>query len=62
MSLKKIISSKRSCAQNGESYKAETQALFANSSLGKYTAGKKVYVKFNPQDKTQVALIGSAEE
>jgi hypothetical protein len=48
--------------QNGESYKAETQALFANSSLGKYTAGKKVYVKFNPQDKTQVALIGSAEE
>ncbi len=45
----------------GETYKAETQALIANASLPKYAAGKKVYVKFNPQDKSQIALIRSAE-
>jgi hypothetical protein len=46
---------------NGLPYQAETQALFANTSLYKYAVGKKVYVKFNPQDKTQVALVRSAE-
>jgi hypothetical protein len=45
----------------GEAYQAETQALIANASLPKYAAGKKVYVKFNPQDKTQIALMRSAE-
>ncbi len=46
---------------NGSPYQAETQALIANASLHKYAAGKKVYVKFNPQDKTQVTLDRSAE-
>jgi hypothetical protein len=45
----------------GSSYRAETQALIANASLPKYVAGKKVYVKYNPQDKAQVALLRSAE-
>lgn len=45
----------------GEPFLAETQSLFSNSSLPKYQAGKMVKVKFNPQDRTQVALIGSAE-
>jgi hypothetical protein len=43
------------------SYQAETQALIANASLPKYAVGKKVYVKFNPQDKSQIALMRSAE-
>jgi hypothetical protein len=47
--------------ENQESYKAETQALIANASLPKYAVGKKVYIKFNPQDRTQVALLRSAE-
>jgi hypothetical protein len=47
--------------QNQEPYKAETQALIANASLHKYTAGKRVYIKFNQQDKTQVTLLRSAE-
>ncbi len=46
---------------NGSPYQAETQALFANTSLYKYAVGKQVYVKFNPQDKTQVAIVRSAE-
>jgi hypothetical protein len=47
--------------QNQEAYKAETQALIANASLPKYAVGKKVYIKFNPQDRTQVVLMRSAE-
>lgn len=47
--------------QNGQPYKAETQALFVNASLPKYQKGKKVIVKFNPQDRTQVALIRSMD-
>ncbi len=41
----------------GESFQAEAQNTFMNAGLHKYTVGKKVTVKFNPQDKTQVALI-----
>lgn len=48
--------------ENQEAYKAETQALIANASLQKYAVGKKVYIKFNPQDRTQVALMRAAEE
>jgi hypothetical protein len=44
-----------------EPYQAETQALIANASLPKYAIGKKVYVKFNPLDKSQMALMRSAE-
>jgi hypothetical protein len=47
--------------KDGQSFTAETQALFSNASLHKYTVGKKVYVKINPQDRTQVALDRSAE-
>lgn len=46
----------------GRSYHAETQAMFMNSGLHKYTVGKKVIVKFNPQEITQVALVGATEE
>lgn len=46
----------------GEPYQAETQAMFVNSGLHKYTVGKKVVVKFNPKDKMQVALIGAFEQ
>lgn len=44
-----------------EPYTAETQAMIANASLPKYAVGKKVYIKFNPQDKMQVVLLRSAE-
>ncbi len=43
----------------GEPFNAETQASFANSALHKYAVGKKVIVKFNPQDRTQVAIVRS---
>ncbi len=46
---------------NGLHYQAEAQALFSNASMHKYTVGKKVYVKLNPLDKTQIALDRSAE-
>lgn len=46
---------------NGLPFQAETQALFANASLHKYAVGKKIYVKFNPQDRTQVSVDRSAE-
>jgi hypothetical protein len=46
---------------NGSHYQAETQASFSNASMHKYAVGKKVYVKFNALDKTQVALLRSAE-
>ncbi len=41
----------------GEPFQAEAQNTFMNAGLHKYTVGKKVTVKFNPQDKTQVALV-----
>lgn len=43
----------------GEPFTAETQASFANSALHKYAVGKKVIVKFNPLDRTQVAIVRS---
>ncbi len=43
----------------GEPFNAETQASFANSALHKYAVGKKLIVKFNPQDRTQVAIVRS---
>ncbi|MBK8825089.1 MAG: hypothetical protein IPN58_21530 [Anaerolineales bacterium] len=47
--------------KDGQIFPVETQALFANASLHKYAVGKKVYVKIDPQDRTQVALDRSAE-
>jgi len=41
----------------GEPFQAEAQNTFMNSGLHKYTVGKTVTVKFNSQDKTQVALV-----
>lgn len=41
----------------GEPFQAEAQNTFMNAGLHKYTVGKTVTVKFNPQDKTQVALV-----
>jgi len=46
----------------GEPYEGVTQGLFSNNGLQKYTAGKKVKVKINPQDKSQIALVGPADE
>ena len=43
--------------KSGELFHAEAQNTFMNAGLHKYTVGKKVTVKFNPQDKTQVALV-----
>ncbi|MBK8784472.1 MAG: hypothetical protein IPO22_22355 [Anaerolineales bacterium] len=34
----------------------QKRKIFMNAGLHKYAVGKKVYVKFNPQDKTQVAI------
>lgn len=48
--------------KTGEPYQAEVQGMFVNSGLHKYQVGKKVIVKFNPQDKMQVALVRSAED
>lgn len=48
--------------KDGQTFQAQSQALFANASLHKYVVGKKVYVKINPQDKTQVVLDRSAEQ
>ena len=47
---------------NGPSFMAETRGMFANKSLYKYAVGKKVNVKFNPRDRSQVTIINSAEE
>jgi hypothetical protein len=48
--------------KDGQTFHAQSQALIANASLHKYGTGKKVYVKIDPQDKTQAALDRSAEE
>lgn len=48
--------------KTSEPYQAEVQGMFFNSGLHKYQVGKKVIVKFNSQDKMQVALVRSAEE
>lgn len=42
-------------------YQTDFMGMFSNSGLHKYQVGKKVVIKFNPQDKTQVALIRSME-
>lgn len=48
--------------KDGQIFPAETQALITNTSLHKYAVAKKVYVKLDPQDKTQVSLDRSAEQ
>lgn len=48
-------------AKDGSAFQAETQAVIGNSATHKFVVGKKVYIKFNPQDRTQVALDRSAE-
>lgn len=44
----------------GEAFKAETQAAIADSSREKYSAGKMVYVRYDPNNKAQVALDRAA--
>jgi hypothetical protein len=47
--------------QVGESFRAETQAAIVDASRDKYTAGKNVYVRYDPYgDKKQVALDRAA--
>lgn len=48
--------------QNAPSYRAETMGMIAAASLHKYSVGKKVYIKYDPNDVMQVDLIRSAEE
>jgi len=43
-------------------YEAETQVAIRTSSLPKYAVGKQAIVKFNPNDKSQVSLVGAAED
>lgn len=43
--------------KTGEPFQAEAQNSFLRSGLHKYTVGKPITVKFNPQDKTQVAIV-----
>jgi hypothetical protein len=40
----------------GDPFKAETQAAIADASRTKYSAGKMVYVRYDPANKAQVAL------
>mgnify|MGYP007067736060 CR=1 FL=1 len=42
---------------DGEPFQAETQNSFLKAGLHKYTVGTKLNVKYNPQDKSQVALV-----
>ncbi len=47
--------------QMGESFNAETQAAIADASRYKYTVGRQVYVRYDPNgDKKQVALDRAA--
>lgn len=43
--------------KDGEPFQAETQNSFLKAGLHKYTVGTKLNVKYNPQDKSQVALV-----
>jgi hypothetical protein len=44
----------------GEPFKAETQCAIADTSREKYSAGKNVYVRYDPNNKAQVALDRAA--
>lgn len=44
----------------GEPFKAETQTAIVDSSREKYSAGKMVYVRYDPANKAQVALDRAA--
>lgn len=44
----------------GEPFKAETQAAIGDSARAKYSAGKMVYVRYDPANKAQVALDRAA--
>jgi len=44
----------------GEPFKAETQTAIKDSSREKYSAGKMVYVRYDPANKAQVALDRAA--
>ena len=46
--------------RTGEPFKAETQAAIADVSREKYSAGKQVYVFYDPNNKAQVALDRAA--
>jgi hypothetical protein len=44
----------------GESFKAETQAAIVDASREKYSVGRMVYVRYDPNNKAQVALDRAA--
>ena len=44
----------------GESFKAENQSAIADASREKYSVGKMVYVRYDPNNKAQVALDRAA--
>ncbi|HET7144198.1 MAG TPA: hypothetical protein VFI68_09285 [Anaerolineales bacterium] len=46
--------------RTGGPFKAETQAAIADASREKYSAGKMVYVRYDPNNKAQVALDRAA--
>jgi hypothetical protein len=45
---------------SGEPFKAETQCAIVDTSREKYSAGKMVYVRYDPNNKAQVALDRAA--
>jgi len=45
---------------SGDPFKAETQAAIADASRTKYSVGKMVYVRYDPNNKAQVALDRAA--
>ena len=47
--------------QMGEHFTAETQAAVLDASQYKYQPGKEVYVRYDPANKAQVALVRSVE-
>jgi hypothetical protein len=44
----------------GEPFIAETQAAIADTSREKYSAGKMVYIRYDPANKAQAALDRAA--
>jgi hypothetical protein len=46
--------------QIGSPFKAETQAAIADTSREKYSVGRMVYVRYDPNNKAQVALDRAA--
>jgi hypothetical protein len=45
----------------GEHFQSETQAAIVDASQHKYQPGKEVYIRYDPANKAQVALVKAIE-